>query len=103
MKWTQEQMSDAYQEVLKRAVVDEDFRKELLASPNAAIEKVTGLHVDDDYKIRIIEQDPAYQATFFLPEMVSEEITPDELDAVVGGSCEANCCGANGCAGQMTK
>lgn len=103
MKWTQEQMDNAYQTVMQKAMVDAEFRSELLENPNAAISKVTGLEVDDDYKIRIIERDPAYQATFFLPDIISEEISADDLDTVVGGSCGANACAANGCAGQATK
>ena len=48
----------------------------------------------------IVEQDPAYQATFVLPPMVKEDISDEELDAVAGGcgidfgACGAQACGA---------
>ena len=103
MSWTQQDMEKSYQDLLLKAVTDEGFRKELLADPNAAISKATGKEIPADYKIRIIEQDPAYQATFFLPEFAGPEVSEEELTAMAGGSCYANVCGANGCAGQATK
>ena len=103
MSWTQSEMEKSYQDLLAKAVTDEAFRKELIADPNAAIAKATGKEIPADYKIRIIEQDPAYQATFFLPAFVGEEVSEEDLMAMAGGSCGGNACAANGCAGQVTK
>lgn len=99
MEWTQEKMEQAYQQVVKKAVTDEGFRKELLANPNEAIGKVAGLPVPADFRIRIIEQDPAYQATFVLPVMLPEDVSDEALDAVAGGACvvDFSPCGADGC------
>ena len=100
MAWTKEAMEKAYQQVVKKAVTDEAYRKELLADPGKAIEKVSGEKVPADVKIKIVEQDPAYQATFVLPPMVKEDISDAELDAVAGGcgidfgACGAKACGA---------
>ncbi|MCF0146619.1 MAG: NHLP leader peptide family natural product precursor [Eubacterium sp.] len=101
--WSQEEMDKALQEITYKATTDEAFRKKLLADPKGVIQEVSGLDIPEDYKIRLIDYDPAYQATFFVPPMVAEEFTPEEMDAVAGGSCAANACGANGCAGQATK
>ncbi|MBR0283662.1 MAG: NHLP leader peptide family RiPP precursor [Selenomonadaceae bacterium] len=106
MKWTQEQMEQTYQQVVKKAVLDEEFRKELLADPNAAISKVAGIPVPADFRIRIVEQDPAYQATFLLPPMLSEDVSDEALDAVAGGSCagvDISPCGAQGCGAKASK
>ena len=97
MEWTKEKMDEAIAEIQSKAVTDADFRKKLLADPNAAIEEVTGMAIDPSYKIRIIEADPNYQATFFLPPLAADEFTADELDAVAGGSCAGFACGGNGC------
>ena len=90
MEWTKEQMEETYQQVVKKAVTDEEFRKELLANPNEAISKVAGIPV---------EQDPSYQATFLLPPMLPEDVSDEDLEAVAGGDCvqDVDICGAQGC------
>ena len=103
MEWTQEKLQEVYNEVAGKATTDAAYRSKLLADPNAAIQELTGIELDPECKIRIIEADPSYNATFFLPAMVSTEFSADDMDAIGGGSCEANACGANGCAGQVTK
>ncbi len=102
-KWTNQEMEAAYTSVLKMAAKDPEFRKELVENPNRVISNAMGKEIPDDYKIRVIDYDPAYSATFFLPDFSSDELTADDLDAVAGGSCAGNVCGANGCAGQITK
>ena len=48
MEWTKEQMEETYQQVVKKAVTDEEFRKELLANPNEAIGKVAGISAEGE-------------------------------------------------------
>lgn len=102
MAWTQEKINEIYVEVQKMAVTDEEFRKELLENTNAAIEKIAGEKLPEDFKIKVIENDPAYAATFVLPPMVSDELSDDELDAVAGGACliDFSGCAAEACAAQ---
>ena len=57
-----------------------------LANPNQAIEKATGIPVPEDYHIRIIEQDLAYQGTYFLPVFVGDEVSDEDMEAVAGGA-----------------
>lgn len=101
MAWTQDKINEIYMEVQKMAVTDEEFRKELLEDTNSAIEKVAGEKLPEDFKIKVVENDPAYAATFVLPPMVSDELSDDELDAVAGGACLidfGSACGAQACA-----
>ena len=115
MEWTQEKLNELYLKVQKQAVVDEEYRKELLADPNAVIEKEIGEKLPEGFKINVIENDPAYAATFVLPDLVGDELEDDELDQVAGGfvsiivvasACAAaislNGCLADACAAQAS-
>lgn len=84
MSWTQKEMEELYREMQKKAMVDEGFRKELLADADAALEKLAGKKLPQGCKIKVIENDPSYTATFVLPDMISEELTPDEMDGTAG-------------------
>jgi hypothetical protein len=100
MVWTQEEMNEVYAKVMQKATTDEEFRKELLDSPKSAIEKLTGEALPDDYKIKVLENDPNYTATFVLPSSAGE-LNIDDLENVAGGNIELTACGA--LAGNVTK
>lgn len=114
MSWSQNEMELLYKEMQKKAMTDEKFRKELLKDPNGALEKLAGKKLPEGCNIKVIENDPAYTATFVLPDLISEELTPDEMDgaaggisvllivsacgaAVAAGPCAGDACGAQGC------
>ena len=101
MSWTKEEMDQAVEQVSEKARTDEAFREELLKDPNAAISKLIGKEIPESYKIRVIDQDPAYSATFVLPPM-ENELTDAELDQVAGGKCTGNICGAEVCAAKIS-
>ena len=86
MAWTQEKMTATYEKMEKLAATDAEFRKSLLADPNAAIAKLAGEDVPAGVKIKVVEQDPSYSATFLLPPLTSDEMSVDALDNVAGGS-----------------
>lgn len=100
--WTQEKMNEIYSKVQRLSVTDEEFRKELLQNPGAAIEKVAGESVPEDFRVKVIENEPQYVATFVLPPMVSEELDEKELAQVAGGSCVLDGCGAYACSADGT-
>ena len=102
MAWTQEKINEVYGLIQKKAVTDEEFREELLANTSEAIEKVAGEALPEGFQVKVIENDPAYAATFVLPPMASGELGEEELSAVAGGACEINVegCGAKGCGGK---
>ena len=84
MSWTQRELEELYKEMQKKAMVDEGFRKELLENADAALEKLAGKKLPEGCKIKVIENDPSYTATFVLPDLISEELTPDEMDSAAG-------------------
>lgn len=113
MEWTQEKLKELYVSIQKKAMTDEEYRKELLEDPDAVIEKEMGAKLPEGMKFHVIESDPAYSATFVLPDMISEELEDEDLDQVAGGfmsvilivsACAAairlSACGANACAAQ---
>ena len=101
MSWTQEKISEVYVQVRNLAVTDEEFREKLVADPAAAIQQVAGVALPDDFKVKVIEEDPQYNATFLLPPMLDADLTAEELENIAGGLCagDSNCgaqnCGAN--------
>jgi hypothetical protein len=86
MAWTQEEMNEVYAKVMQKATTDEELRQELLENPKTAIEKLTGEALPDDYKIKVLENDPNYAATFVLPDMRSADLDLDDLENVAGGA-----------------
>lgn len=85
MVWTQESLNALYMQIQKKALVDEEFRNELLEDPNAIIEKESGETLPEGFKVNVIESDPAYDATFVLPDMIGDELDDADLDQVAGG------------------
>jgi hypothetical protein len=96
MNWNLDEAEQALVEVRKRALIDKPFRQLLVASPNQAIERVTGKPVPPGCKIRVLEPDPNADLTFLLPRMVTEELSPEDLERVAGGSCADACAKACG-------
>ncbi len=46
------------------------FRKELLADSTRAIEALAGEKLPEDFKLKVIENDPAYTATWFCLRLI---------------------------------
>ena len=85
MAWTQKKIEEVYKQVELKAAQDKDFRQLLLEDPNTAISQVSDEKVPEGLKIKFIEKDPTYNATFVLPDLMSNEIDDDDLDKVAGG------------------
>ena len=97
MEWTKEEMEALYVNMQKKAMTDEEFRKEILADANKALAKLAGKELPEGVKIKVVEQDPAYTATFVLPDFVSEEVDMEELEKAAGGisfAAGGSACGA---------
>ena len=105
MNWTQRQIDECIEACRKRAAVDAEFRRKLLADPAAAVKEVSGKEIPAGFKIKILENDPAYDATFVLPPLVSGNISDRELDEVAAGICGMQTCAMDACgvAGNYSK
>ena len=67
MAWTQQEINDCINSCKQRAATDAEFRGKLLADPAAAIREVSGKEIPAGFRIKVLESDPAYDATFVLP------------------------------------
>lgn len=85
MAWTQEKINELYVKVQKQAGMDEEFRNSLLADPNRVIEEMTGEKLPEGFRVKVVESDPAYNATFVVPDLLGEEMEEEELERVAGG------------------
>ena len=81
----QEKELELYAKVQRMAATDEVFRKEVLADPVAALEKLSGEKFPEGFAIKVIEQDPAYASTIVLTRFIGDELDESELDNVAGG------------------
>jgi hypothetical protein len=113
MAWTQKETEELYAKVQRKAMLNQDFRRLLISNPNKAITQVAGVDLPSGLKIKVIEKDPAYDMTFVLPDLVSGEMSDEELESAAGGisvlliisACAGaigtNSCGADACAGKI--
>lgn len=90
MNWTKEKIEETYEAVLRAAMTDEEFRAEFLADPTAAIKKLTGMALPEGFKLKIVEEepvseDPDYDMTLYLPPMLDDELSDNEMEQVAGG------------------
>ncbi len=104
MAWNDDVVNEVFGKCKQKAMVDKDYRAKILADPKAAIEETAGEKLPDDFKIQVIESDPAASMAFVLPPMpeTNVELSDDDLENVAGGLCAqdttvcvGNACGAN--------
>ena len=88
MSRTEEKIKEVYGEAMRAAVTDEEFRAALLGNPTAAIEKLTGEKLPEGFKLKVLEEDPAYDMTILLPPMLDDELTDEEMKQIAGGAQE---------------
>ncbi len=104
MSWNDEEVNELFFKCKHKAMVDKDYRAKILADPKGTIEEMAGKKMPDDFKIQVIESDPAASMAFVLPPMpeTGVELSDDDLENVAGGlcvqdttNCLGNACGAN--------
>jgi len=83
-----QQRKQLEEKLIAKAMKDENFRKNLLENPKAAIEDETGIKIPEAVNLKVVEEDPA---TFFLilPPIINpeteDELSEAELEMVSGG------------------
>lgn len=87
MSITKEQ--ELISEIIKKAWEDESFKKDLIANPLSAIEKLTGKTVNLGEGKTLVVRDQTSESAIYInipaKEEVDAELTEDQLEAVAGG------------------
>lgn len=88
MELTREQQ--LFQQVINEAWENETFKKDLIANPVVAIEKLTGKKVNIPEGKTLVVRDQTDEATVFInipvgPNMEDVELNEEQLDVVSGG------------------
>ena len=97
MNLTNTELESAIREVIKRSVVDPDFRALAVKNGNLAISKASGKSVPSGTSISFISNYGSSGKSFVLPDPVANpELLKDEvLEQVAGGSCDVSSCGTS--------
>ena len=92
-KYNEQDLGAAIREVLKRSVVDPDFRQLAVKNGDAAITKVNSA-LAGAIDVQFIDNFGKSHKTIVLPDPVSgaDQLSEEELEQVAGG------CGASSCA-----
>ncbi len=99
MSWNDEEVNELFFKCKHKAMVDKDYRAKILADPKGTIEEMAGKKMPDDFKIQVVEGDPAASMSFVLPPMTDTELSDEELENVAGGMCvqDNSACLGNAC------
>jgi hypothetical protein len=81
------EMNSMVREVIKRAVVDHDFRQLAVRDSEAAIAEVSGKKLPQGISIQFVDNYKKRIKTIALPDPVEnpQELTDEELEQVAGG------------------
>ena len=89
------EVNSAVREVIKRAVVDPDFRQLAVRDSKAAIAKVSNKKLPEGMSIQFIDNYGKSVKTIALPDPIkAQELTDEELEQVAGG-CTVSSCGVS--------
>jgi len=95
MEFTQEQKT--YAEIVQKAWEDAAFKKELIADPLAAIEKLTGKKVNLPEGKKLVVRDQSDDSAIYInipaksKNSVDAELNEEQLEAVSGGIAIGGC------------
>ena len=96
MKLTEQQKQ--FQQVVQEAWENETFKKELIANPVAAIEKLIGKKLNIPEGKTLVVRDQTSEDTVYInipaePNMENVELNEEQLEAVAGGQAITNVIG----------
>ena len=98
-----QELDRALREVIKRALVDSDFRAKALSNGTAAVKSISNKSLPEGYTFTFVEN-KGKNRTVVLPAMVSDkdQIREEDLEQVAGGiagvvsPCDGTC-GSGSC------
>lgn len=80
-------ISELREEILEKAILDQDFRSRLVDDPIGVLKSEVGIELPDGFNLQVHEDDGLQSAHIVLPPRV--EMTAEEL-AEVGGAAECD-------------
>jgi hypothetical protein len=83
--WSDDEIKKVMVSLYHGAATDREFRNLCLKNPKAAIEKIAGVEIPEDFKIRFIENAKDTDVTYVLPNFEDDELDDRELAQVSGG------------------
>ncbi|MTI80393.1 MAG: NHLP leader peptide family natural product precursor [Firmicutes bacterium] len=82
--WTESEVNETLEKLFKQPATNIEFRKLCLSDPGAAIKQVSGKEIPSGLKIKFVENEGA-DRTLVLPDLLTEDLSEDDLDNVAGG------------------
>lgn len=79
-----ESQQDLMEKIIAKAQEDADYRRQLLADPNSALEEAFDIEVPKELSV-VVHEDDAHTVHLVLP--ASPELTDVQLQRAAGGSC----------------
>jgi hypothetical protein len=74
------------QDMIQKAVLNPEFRRELLANPHQAVERELGISVPESVSIKVVEEGPN-EAYLVLPwQSSAKELSDEELHSAAADS-----------------
>ena len=98
-EWTEQELENVIDDVMRRSMVDEDFRSLVVRDPLAAITKLNPKPLPEEFRPQFVDNSGTAR-TFILPDPIpmTGELLDEELEQVAGGWCVCtNCCCTNCC------
>src|SRR5690348_6300043 len=78
--------STLQEQVMKRALIDEAFRQEMLSNPRMVLARDYNVHIPETVNIRVLEDTTAVITFTLSPRQGAvQELSDAELEAVAGG------------------
>jgi hypothetical protein len=98
---TEHELNEAIREVLKRAVVDPDFRTKAISNGSAAITEVSGKSLPTGTTVTFVSNSDKDEKVVVLPDPVTDAnlLSDAELEQIAGGlarDCTATSCAVSG-------
>ncbi len=84
--WTQSEIENLIQKCQTKAAMDSGFRQNLLADPLGAAQSLADKEIPSGLKVKIIENDPAYDFTFVLNSLSKMVVEESDLENLYAGA-----------------
>lgn len=82
--WTKEEVNNAINIALQKALNDQVFARLALEKPYEALEQISGKEVSPEFCLNLIESRPAYDEILELPDFKKTEGSDEPSDLLTG-------------------